>query len=258
MAFAINNNDQVAGAEQTILGDTNLNRAMIWTNGSPLNLAADALPSSEALDINDSGKAVGISYIDPNIDIKNYKYTAFTWEKGKTTYLPGFGGRLTQAAAVNNSGFVVGLSTDAAETESAVEWDPAGRIHSLGTLYGGGTSQAFDINDQGDAVGVSLLPDLVGEAVLFTNGKVENLNDLVPADANLHLVAGLDINDSGQILAEGSRNGQDSLFVLSPDLFAHPINQVDGIPEPACGLVISAVVGCSLFRRRASRRLHGS
>jgi probable HAF family extracellular repeat protein len=108
----------------------------------------------------------------------------------------------SQALAVNNAGQVVGFSRGSSGFR-AVLWNRSG-ARNLGTLPGGNFSQALGINQAGAVVGLSTVGFGATHAFLWTaTGGMLDLNDLIPADLNLLIVAAVGINDNGQIVAFG-------------------------------------------------------
>jgi uncharacterized repeat protein (TIGR01451 family) len=95
--------------------------------------------------VNDGGQVVGQS-----------QDHAFSWTpSGGMIDLGTLGGSSSAAAAVNDSGQVVGYSSTAGDSEThAFSWTPSGGMIDLGTL-GGSSSVALAVNDSGQVVGYS-------------------------------------------------------------------------------------------------------
>lgn len=114
------------------------------------------------------------------------------------------------AAAINNRNHVVGASGDS----HAYFYDPAAGVVDLGTLYGGLTSSAADINDGDQVVGTSWLETQLTSlndparhcAFLWENGDVAltDLNTVTLTDSTdwyaWILTAATAINDNGDIV----------------------------------------------------------
>jgi probable HAF family extracellular repeat protein len=96
----------------------------------------------------------------------------------------------------------------------AVLWqsDPVHTVESLGALSGQGWSSAFGINDVGQVVGWSGFT-----AFLWTreNG-MQDLNSLIPSNSGWSLSLATAINVRGQITGQGTINGQQHGFLLTP------------------------------------------
>jgi hypothetical protein len=89
----------------------------------------------------------------------------------------------------------------------------------LGTLPGDFTSIALSINNRTQIVGLSF--DASGNVispVLWQNGEIDDLNNLIPADSSLFLLEALGINDLGQIVGYGvqTTTGEVHGFVATP------------------------------------------
>lgn len=86
----------------------------------------------------------------------------------------------------------------------------------LGTLPGGTQSFAFGINNPGQIVGASDSSGGGLRAVIFEQGIVRDLNQLIPAGSGWTLISAKAVNDNGQIVGEGVLNGQQRAFLLRP------------------------------------------
>ncbi|MCA9426234.1 MAG: hypothetical protein KC994_14230, partial [Candidatus Omnitrophica bacterium] len=53
-------------------------------------------------------------------------------------------------------------------------------------------------------------------AVLWEDGKLHYLNDLIPRDSSWDLICAEDINDAGQIVGWGLFRGEERGFVMTP------------------------------------------
>jgi uncharacterized repeat protein (TIGR01451 family) len=133
------------------------------------------------------------------------------------------GGARVLAAGIDDDGDVVGSASTRCTVNTYQCSVPGmvthayisrgGQMTDLGTLplpepAGGHRSQADAINKVRDIVGTSDGPpgedECYGDAVLWRDGKVRNLNDLVSSGpSNLLLTGASDINDNGWIVGEG-------------------------------------------------------
>ena len=218
-ATAINSRDEITGsAYNSHQGARSSLRAFVWKNGRTTDLGT--LPDDEqsaADDINNNGQIVGYSRA------YNYFY-GYLYQDGRMRELKGLGdGKETYASALNNVGVAVGTSTPLRRSvylHRACLWQvgqndtPA----DLGTL-GGGKSAATDINDKGQVVGWSYIADdnrHETRAFLWQNGKMHDLNALVPPDSGWILQSAGAINNHGQIVGVGMVNGKTRAFLLTP------------------------------------------
>jgi len=96
-------------------------------------------------------------------------------------------------------------------------------MRNLGMLPGslirmGSGSLAIAVNGHGQVVGSSLNSTGESRAVIWENGKITDLNDLVPRTAGLVFTRASAINDRGQIVVEQqtTADGPTSSFLLTP------------------------------------------
>ncbi len=180
VAFAINDNNQVAGASgacsafspQTLVNLHPLH-ALLWETGKVTDLG------------NLGGTGQGFGNIALNL---------------------------------NNQGQVVGASDLAGNTNfHGFVWTKATGMRDLGTLPGDLNSSAIAINDSGDVVGVSLDPSFNIRAFLWRDGVMADLNAMLPANSPLFLLLPCSINSRGQIVGFGvTGSGELHGFVASP------------------------------------------
>jgi probable HAF family extracellular repeat protein len=88
-------------------------------------------------------------------------------------------------------------------------------MYDLGTLEMNGFSIANAINNKGQIVG-SASAILSGAAVLWENGQIYNLNNLLFTETDWVLLDAKDINDQGCITGRMENNGQARAFLLTP------------------------------------------
>ncbi len=125
----------------------------------------------------------------------------------------------------NNRNDVLALND--AEQYAGVSLNPAtGRIEAfrqegrerstLGTL-GGSFSIARDLNNQGEIVGGSLTEgDENFHGFLYRNNRLHDLNEFLEPGSGWEVIQALGINNSGAIIAIGSRIGEDRIVLLRP------------------------------------------
>lgn len=254
-AYGVNDDGQVAGISKTNSGYTT---AFRWDNGSMQNLGTLGGQSSGAYAINNAGQVAGWALTS------GYEMHAFLWNGGMMDLGVLSGGNGSFAYAISDSGQVAGwgkIGTYPDINEHAFRWN--GSMQDLGTL-GWAHSSARGINDNGDVVGYlvnesqtdwhaflsqgggmqdlggtqSIAYDInnnglvVGEsggnAVLWENGQLKDLNTLIPASSGWLLQSARAINNKGQIAGKGTFNGQTRAFLLKPNAY-HWTNPSGGL-----------------------------
>jgi probable HAF family extracellular repeat protein len=215
----------------------NLGIAQTYPRGTRLGVYADLYVLN---DINDAGFAVGKR---SRYGLSGSSSILTTPAFDAVTYLPiPYGG---YASAINNQNMVVGATgnnSTSGEFSHAYLYDyNAGTLLDLGTLYGGLTSSAADINEFNQVVGTSwLVTQLTSvydptqyHAFLWEDGTLLDLNTWLPADSNWILTAATAINDNGDIVGTGLLNGQAHGFLLTgnqappPTVTSPPVAMAD-------------------------------
>ncbi|MEO8892558.1 MAG: hypothetical protein ABI417_13660, partial [Coleofasciculaceae cyanobacterium] len=125
---------------------------------------------------------------------------------------------------INNKGQVVFISAgvmrsgrfgNVYSTVYAAFLSQNGIVTDLGNL-GGISSRAYGINTAGTVVGSSSINSDVTHAFIWRNGKMRDLNNLLPADSGWELNQAVSINNKGQIVGTGTFNGQSRGFLATP------------------------------------------
>ena len=157
---------------------------------------------STALGINAAGQVAGYSNIYPSYP--NIKRSTL-WTNGAPIAIPTLAGagvvgsEFDRAAAVNNSGWVVGCSVTAGEyLPHAFLWTSANGIQDLGVFPGGRTSVANAINSSGAVAGYAdnAVGDGLNHAFLWISGI--GLRDLGTLGGQSSSASG--INASNQVV----------------------------------------------------------
>lgn len=212
--LSINNLGTIVGYKYAGRDSDNnvLFRAVISYNGGPLQV----LRNME----NFNGVAIGINNLNQVVGNSIYGQVAFIWQNGQVTYLPRIDSvsDYIEPFAINNRGHIAGFG------------DVGGFNHIHAFLYINGKytiftgkgvfSEAEAINSHDQMVGTDeFLPDGSSHAALFVAGQTYDLNDLIPADSGWVLQYAHGINDSGQIVGEGSYKSdwRAHAFLLTPD-----------------------------------------
>jgi probable HAF family extracellular repeat protein len=132
------------------------------------------------------------------------------------TDLGTLGGTTTVANKINNCGEVVGTARLASGQQHAYLYRN-GVMQDLGTL-GGNLTEPAGINIRGQVVGRArnAPSGTATRAFLWENGVMKDLNELIPAGSGWVLLQATAINAAGQIVGNGTLNGQDRAFLLTP------------------------------------------
>ncbi len=221
-AYALNDQAQVVGSAETGVKTAEkdargevipgwlhpVRHAFLWHEGRMADLGTlGGYDDSEARDINVLGQIVGSA-----------SARAFLWENGKMKDL-GLG--YSDAAAINNCGQVVGTQRQE-RGYRAFLWEH-GRVQDLGLPVGYdphliGAVKPVDINNTGQIVGELVLFGPTDfwhrgkrpshAAFVWQDGRLVDLNSVVPASAGWTIDDVLAINDRGQVLTSGHAKGQ--------------------------------------------------
>ena len=198
-----------------IVGSVNLNggpvRAFLYRNGLTTYLGNGFAATA----INNRGDVVGFTL--PSFPSEGTSPAVsehpFLYRHGLMRDLGTLGGSSAAATAINDVGEIVGWSSTTSNAETHPFLYSNGTMTDLGTLggarpYGPAQSSALAINNWGQIVGSSIGTNGT-RAVLYSNGEITDLNDLVtltyvngPAGF-LVLTTARGINDQGQIVGEG-------------------------------------------------------
>jgi probable HAF family extracellular repeat protein len=224
-AFGINNLGQVIGWSETGVRDSTCSKgtpsqvfryeAVKWDSDGKIHqlrpLKGDTV--SFAMGLNDLGQAVGSSGTCATQGLPPGAVNglhAVLWEAdGTPKNLGRFGDRdhtmSNNASSINDLGDVVGTSEANDGTVHSFLWTKAKGRRDLGTL----TPTAFltvagccrTVNNLDEVVGFSM--DASGmTAFVWKDGKMRDLNTLIPANSPLQLLGAYSINDVGEIAGQ--------------------------------------------------------
>lgn len=169
-------------------------------------------------DVNSSNLLVGSSSHPP------FWNFAFAWQYGAVNAgveLPHLGqnnGAYSAANGVNDAGVIVGYSgrADSVKVPRPVIWE-GGTVRELPSLLNATSGVARAINNNGQIIGANSI-DGANVAVVWLNELPYRLEDLlVTGNNNVSISSATKINNQGQILAQGTYNGQNSWLLLTPD-----------------------------------------
>jgi len=208
-AYGINDSGQVTGYSDIASGNS-VEHAFIFKDGVFTDIGA-ALVSAETLafTINASGQVAG--FASSNTSTRG----AFLYDNGFFLFFQQRGG----AEDVNDRGEVVGGMGGNDDGSGRAFLYSHGAVQDLGMLNGGTYARAFAINNLGQIVGVSGPSFFFSDgqrAFIYSGGVMQDLNALIPTVPDRVLTSAADINDAGQIVANGQINGEDHGFLLTP------------------------------------------
>jgi probable HAF family extracellular repeat protein len=180
--------------------------AWILHRGAYIDVGSLAGWGSIARDINDKGQVVGASTTAVQAAANpssppTVTFHAYFHDQGAMNDLGTLGGTNSEANFLNDRGEVVGYS-DSADGAIHAFLDRRGKMTDLGTL-GGLNSNAGAINNEGDVVGPAQTSASVSHGYIDRNGRMIDLNSLIPAGSGIVITNAEDINDRGEIAAEG-------------------------------------------------------
>jgi uncharacterized membrane protein len=198
--------------------------AAYWNSKEAQELSGLLGPHSEAMDINDAGAITGWMGHGVCAECNTH---GFLWEAREVTdlgFMPGSIG--TQPAAISNAQQIVGnvIYPDAQTIirRHAFTWS-GGLLIALPLLPKFESSRALDVNDEGLIVGEcdADAAGLPARAVLWHNGLVHDLNDMVPdPDDVIFLSLAEGINNDGVIIGKcdcgPEHDDHTALVILTP------------------------------------------
>jgi probable HAF family extracellular repeat protein len=212
-----------------------------------------------ALRNNDNDQIVGTSGLCSNTFYGGFGIGAHAvmWDHGSPVALGSLGGAGSNlAAGINNRGEVIGASSAEDGTLHPFLWTKASGMRDLGLLSADAADAAntpFQINNRGQMVGSSCDATLTFcRGYVWQDGTFQDINDLIPASANLYVIVPLAINDAGQIagLALDLTTFELRAFVATPSG-----NAVGGAHRgPAAGSVPLPATARAQLRRQLGPR----
>jgi len=223
----INNRGQIAGFSYTNSTPNSYTgyptvHPFLWEEGKGMkDLGGLGGDTASVNGLNERGEVVGGNLLSQNSQVH-----PFLWDGRKLIDLiaPPFGGAANgEAGWINEAGDVVGLAglpiacpggPPPAEVQHAFLWSK-GKMRDLGTVAGIPNSQASFINSRRQIVGLAFACDFsVFDAILWEDGSMVDLNQLIPANSGFQLYSASFIDDRGVIAAFGSLPNFDTHAVL--------------------------------------------
>jgi uncharacterized membrane protein len=247
---------------------------VLWTNGKMQFLNTSAFPTGVPYALNNQGELVGQVY-----DVTG-SASAAQWTNGQITLIDaGFarsvndsghvlvsgsfgagiwnGSTLLPIAPLKNAGLygydinnldhVVGGAyiTGGSVNDVGFIWKD-GVTSELPSLLGDVSTLAVAINDNDVIVGNGYNDLTGGHALLWQDGAVFDLNNLIPAGTDWTLSQATAIDNDGRIAGYGILNGQFTAFVLTPSTSVSPIPT----PEPTTAASLLLATTALLLHRR--------
>jgi len=237
-ALSINGHGDVVGQLSTTGGYTGfLYRGGTLTQFGNLGTGDVAV----AWDINDHGKIVGESNINPEL---HAPFHPFLYKNGKLTDLGTLADRENNSARViNNAGRIAGYSEADGGGLHAFIYEH-GVMRDVGS-FGGLNLDVSDINERGAFVGSASTWDGPTVGYISFGGELIDLNTLIDPASGWEITGASGINDLGQIVASACRDFECTSVRL--DL-------VSAVPEPAMALMLlPGVLAVAGVRRRRMR-----
>ncbi len=198
--------------------------------------------------INNHGVAAGTGYSawgeNPNMPNRAFRTTA----SGLQALPLLAGGTSSSASAINDLGDILGYGDNASGQVVGIVWRD-GVAFELPSMDPAVTTTALDINNLGQAVGQAWVRSDWLRGVLFEEGKISYIDDLVGAEYlnGWSFDAAVGINDRGQIVGAGLLNGDVHAYVLTP--VSVPV------PEPeSMALFLTGLAGLAFAQRKWGRR----
>ena len=242
-ATGINLLGQVAGSN---IDYATYKLGTLWNGSKGVSIIFNNAYQSSANAINDFGLVAG--QYSPETELYNTSHVAL-WKNGVVTDLGGLSGGSSDmglcsgASSVSDMGTVAGWSTpyDGVDffacdqvTEGqipihAIIWTSGSGMQDLGTLSGDSSSAAVKVNLFGQVIGMSgntvsldtswheYEMDVAGRPFVWSESKgMQDLNKLINPNSGWVLNTATDINEEGQIVGSGTKNGQVHGYLLTP------------------------------------------
>jgi uncharacterized membrane protein len=219
----------------------------VWTMTNGMSAFGGGWVPTFVNQISDAGTMVGQNSQGTTTPYTFFIGNATLWNEGVATDLGTLGDAAdaysSSANGINDQGQVVGWSTTAPLTFftdfgwtgevpiHAVLWSASGAIGDLGTLPGDTFSAAWKINLLGEVIGTSgntvVAPttddpryEITGRPFIWSKpyGMLD-LNKLIPENSGWVLNSASGINILGQIVGQGTLNGEPHGFLLTPKIF---------------------------------------
>jgi probable HAF family extracellular repeat protein len=201
--YGINDSGQIVGQCRVTMLLQNF-ACVVGSNGA-ITALPESNPNIECLKINTipgiTPAAVAIN--NTGQILGNCFGGVVVWANDTPTALPTLGGGSATGTAINNNGQVVGTSATSTGAEDGFLWSN-GTMTDLGSNFAPAA-----VNDSGV---------IVGGQFVYSNGTLQNLNNLIPAGSGYQIQNATGINDNGQIVANATdtATNQTRALLLTP------------------------------------------
>ena len=192
-------------------------QAAVWDDGvlQRLELDLSVDHASIATGISDDGWIAG--YYRDTRTVAVFPTQAFAYHDGEVIHLGTLGGAGSLALDVGVGGRVIGEAQNDAGAWRAFLWFDDD-MTDLGAL-GGAESRALALNAHGQIVGEAMTAAGAMRGFVWQDGTIVDVNDHLPPDSGLTVIAVTGINDSGHMIAvavDGSGNQRAVLIIPEP------------------------------------------
>jgi len=235
-ARSINNNGQIVGYAENASGNAH---AFLYSGNGPMQ-SLGTLPNgslSTAFAINNNGQTVG--YADSSGPIRAFICSG----NGPMQDLGVLTGSNTWATSINDNGLMAGYYQYSSVHIGFLYNSNTGLVESMGS-----ETEACDVNNVGQVVGNvrSYVNGSNDHAMLYSNGQMRDLNNLIAPSSGWTLEGASAINDNGQIVGLGlNPSGQYHAYLLTPT------------PEPSTFVLLGiGAISLLAYASRRRRKLH--
>jgi probable HAF family extracellular repeat protein len=212
-AFAAVNNErgQILGIS---FGGGPPNGTFLWSNGTT-QYVIDAFGGTDTSPfyLNNRGMIVGHAGLPGDLTVHPY-----LWYKGVMMDLGTFGGDNGEAVWANDEGEVIGTADLPGDVAHHGFLWRHGAKTDIAPVHNDTCTRVWEINESSQVVGNSSDCVTAHSAILWEKGESLDLNQLVPPNSGVTLILAADINDRGEIIAQGVlSNGDSHVILLIPD-----------------------------------------
>jgi len=191
--YGINDSDQIVGQCRDSMFLQSY--ACVVSSNGAITALPESDPAIECLDINTiPGIIPAAIAINNNAQVLGNCIggggeLAVVWTNDTPTVLPTLGGGSSSGTAISSNGQVVGTSQTSTGAEDGFWW-------SNGTMT--------DLGPNFSPAAVNDSSVIVGGQFVYSNGNLQNLNNLIPAGSGYQIESATGINDNGQIVANAT------------------------------------------------------